>query len=96
MTKTLLCIEEVSARLKIIEILSNYFRSVIVLSPKDLLPSVYLCLNKVAPDYVGVELGIAETTLMKVLFLFNIQILKKCKLKAVYYYRVIAISEKKY
>lgn len=49
-----------------IEILSNYFRSVIVLSPKDLLPSVYLCLNKVAPDYAGLELGIAETTLIKV------------------------------
>lgn len=67
LTKTLLCIEEVSARLKIIEILSNYFRSVIVLNPSDLLPSVYLCLNKVAPDYAGLELGIAETTLLKVL-----------------------------
>ncbi|XP_026810362.1 DNA ligase 1 [Rhopalosiphum maidis] len=65
LTKTLLCIEEVSARLKIIEILSNYFRSVIVVSPKDLLPSVYLCLNKVCPDYIGLELGIAETTLLK-------------------------------
>ncbi|XP_050429038.1 DNA ligase 1 [Adelges cooleyi] len=65
LTKTLMFIEEVSARLKIIEILSNYFRSVIVLSPNDLLPSVYLCLNKVAPDYAGLELGIAETSLMK-------------------------------
>ncbi|KAL4149160.1 hypothetical protein QTP88_003163 [Uroleucon formosanum] len=65
LTKTLLCIEEVSARLKIIEILSNYFRSVIVISPEDLLPSVYLCLNKVCPDYIGLELGIAETTLLK-------------------------------
>uniref|UniRef100_A0A2S2NAI6 DNA ligase n=2 Tax=Schizaphis graminum TaxID=13262 RepID=A0A2S2NAI6_SCHGA len=65
LTKTLLCIEEVSARLKIIEILSNYFRSIIVVSPKDLLPSVYLCLNKVCPDYIGLELGIAETTLLK-------------------------------
>lgn len=70
LTKTLLYIEETSARLKMIEILSNYFRSVIVLSPKDLLPSVYLCLNKVVPDYIGLELGIAETTLMKVLFYF--------------------------
>ncbi|XP_057664648.1 DNA ligase 1 isoform X1 [Diorhabda carinulata] len=58
-------IEEISARLKIIEILSNFFRSVIVLSPEDLLPSIYLCLNKLAPAYEGLELGIAETNLMK-------------------------------
>lgn len=58
-------IEEISARLKIIEILSNFLRSVIVLSPEDLLPSIYLCLNKLAPAYEGLELGIAETNLMK-------------------------------
>ncbi|XP_014294490.1 DNA ligase 1 [Halyomorpha halys] len=58
-------IEEISARLKIVEILSNYFRSVIVLSPNDLLPSVYLCLNRIAPAFEGIELGVAETNLMK-------------------------------
>ncbi|CAH1155641.1 unnamed protein product [Phaedon cochleariae] len=58
-------IENISARLKIIEILSNYFRSVIVLTPNDLLPSVYLCLNKLAPAYEGLELGIADMSLMK-------------------------------
>lgn len=58
-------IEAVSARLKMIEILSNYFRSVIVLTPEDLLASVYLCLNKLAPAYEGLELGIADTHLMK-------------------------------
>lgn len=46
-------IENISARLKIIEILSNYFRSVIVLTPEDLLPSIYLCLNKLGPAYEG-------------------------------------------
>lgn len=71
LTKTFSCIEEISGRLRIIEILSNYFRSVIVLSPNDLLPSVYLCLNKVAPDYIGLELGIAETTLLKVTYLLK-------------------------
>ncbi|XP_070169027.1 DNA ligase 1 isoform X3 [Polyergus mexicanus] len=64
-TRTLELIEETSARLKIIEILSNYFRSVIVLSPIDLLPSVYLCLNQLAPAYEGIELGVADTNLMK-------------------------------
>ncbi|XP_074105961.1 DNA ligase 1 isoform X2 [Cotesia typhae] len=62
---TLEIIEKTSSRLKIVEILSNYFRSVIVITPEDLLASVYLCLNQLAPAYEGVELGIAETTLIK-------------------------------
>lgn len=65
LAKTFEAIENISARLKIIEILANYFRSVIVLSPDDLLPSIYLCLNKLAPAYEGIELGVAETNLMK-------------------------------
>lgn len=50
-----------------IEILSNYFRSVIVLTPEDLLQSVYLCLNRLAPEHEGIELGIGELLLMKAL-----------------------------
>ncbi|CAK1590807.1 unnamed protein product [Parnassius mnemosyne] len=65
LAKTLEIIEATSARLKMVEILSNYFRSVIALTPEDLLPSIYLCLNQLAPAYVGLELGIAETYLMK-------------------------------
>lgn len=53
LTRTLELIEETSARLKMIEILSNYFRSAIILSPNDLLPSIYLCLNQLAPAYEG-------------------------------------------
>ena len=55
--RTLLAIEATSGRLKMVEILANYFRSVMALTPEDLLPSVYLCLNKLAPAYEGVELG---------------------------------------
>uniref|UniRef100_A0A8C8SPU7 DNA ligase n=1 Tax=Pelusios castaneus TaxID=367368 RepID=A0A8C8SPU7_9SAUR len=58
-------IEEVSARLKNIETLSNLFRSVIALSPSDILPCIYLCLNCLGPAYKGLELGIGETILMK-------------------------------
>ena len=63
--KTLQAIEATSGRLKTIEILSNFFRSVMVLTPDDLLLSVYLCLNRLAPAYEGIELGIGETLLIK-------------------------------
>ena len=53
------------SRLRMIEILSNFLRSVMALSPQDLLQCVYLCLNKLAPAYKGVELGIGDTVLMK-------------------------------
>ena len=48
-----------------IETLSNLFRSVMVLTPDDLLQCVYLCLNQLAPAYEGVELGMGETLLMR-------------------------------
>ncbi|XP_077979976.1 DNA ligase 1-like [Glandiceps talaboti] len=65
LARTFEAIEAISARLKIVNILSNFFRSVIVLSPDDLLCCVYLCLNKLAPAYEGLELGLGETLLMK-------------------------------
>ncbi|XP_065085378.1 DNA ligase 1 isoform X2 [Ochlerotatus camptorhynchus] len=65
LARTFQIIEETSGRLRMMEILSNFFRSVILLSPNDLLSSVYLCLNQLAPAYEGIELGIAEHTLMK-------------------------------
>ena len=65
--KTLQAIETVSSRLKMIEILSNYLGSVMILSPEDTTLSVYLCLNKLAPDYEGIELGVGESLILKAL-----------------------------
>lgn len=65
LARTFELIENESSRLKMIEILSNFLRSVIVLSKDDLVACIYLCLNQLAPAYEGVELGVAETYLMK-------------------------------
>jgi DNA ligase-1 len=63
--KTFEAIEATSGRHKIISLLCNLFRSVIALSPDELVPCVYLCLNQLAPAYEGLELGIGESVLMK-------------------------------
>ena len=53
LAKTFEKIENTSGRLKTIEILSNLIRSIIVLTPDDLLHCIYLCLNCVAPAFTG-------------------------------------------
>uniref|UniRef100_A0A8C5K5Q4 DNA ligase n=1 Tax=Jaculus jaculus TaxID=51337 RepID=A0A8C5K5Q4_JACJA len=58
-------IEEVSARLKMVETLSNLLRSVVALSPPDLLPVLYLSLNCLGPPQQGLELGIGDGVLIK-------------------------------
>ncbi len=40
-------IESISSRLKIVELLRDFFRQVIALSPGNLLPAIYLSVNKV-------------------------------------------------
>ncbi|XP_042227837.1 DNA ligase 1-like isoform X4 [Homarus americanus] len=82
LAKTMELIEKTSGRLKTIEILANLFRSVIVLSPDDLLHCVYLCLNKVAPAFEGVELGIGETILMSAIAQASGRSMEKIKLDA--------------
>jgi hypothetical protein len=53
--------------LAIQELLCKFFQSVISAHPDDLLMCVYLCCNKLAPAYVGLELGIGDTLLIKAL-----------------------------
>jgi len=49
-----------------IVVLSNMFRTLLYLNPKDLIPAVYILTNKVAPDYeLDSELGIGDGTLIK-------------------------------
>ncbi|KAI9030313.1 DNA ligase 1-like protein [Hyaloraphidium curvatum] len=57
--------EATTKRLEKIDITRSFFQSVFQLSPENLLETVYLCLNKIAPDYEGHELGVGVTILMK-------------------------------
>ena len=57
LSATLLLIEDTSARLEIIRILSNFFRSVRSLSGDDLVHCVYLCVNKLDRHRIDFELN---------------------------------------
>ena len=47
------------------EVLSNLFRSIILLKPDHLVKCFYLCIGKLCPDYTGIEIGIGKEALFK-------------------------------
>ncbi|KAL0931667.1 DNA ligase [Colletotrichum truncatum] len=63
--KTFSLIELTTKRLEIMAHCSLFLRQVLRLTPDDLLPTVLLMINKLAPDYAGIELGIGESLIMK-------------------------------
>ena len=63
--KTFSLVEMTPKRLIIMEYCSRFLRQVMRLTPEDLLPTVLLMINKLAPDYAGIELGIGESLIMK-------------------------------
>ncbi|OAA65734.1 DNA ligase (Polydeoxyribonucleotide synthase [ATP]) [Niveomyces insectorum RCEF 264] len=63
--RTFSLIELTTKRLVIMEYCSLFLRQVLRLTPQDMLPTVLLMVNKLAPDYAGIELGIGESLIMK-------------------------------
>lgn len=63
--QTFSLIEMTTKRLIIQEHGSLFLRQVMRLTPDDLVPTVLLMINKLAPDYAGIELGIGESLIMK-------------------------------
>ncbi|EDQ90294.1 uncharacterized protein MONBRDRAFT_16341, partial [Monosiga brevicollis MX1] len=60
-----MAVDKTTKRLEIIAMVANFFRSVLLLSPKDLVRCVYLCTNDLAPAYEGLELGIGDSILVR-------------------------------
>ena len=58
-------IELTTKRLEITEHCALFLRQVLRLTPEDFLPTLLLMINKLAPDYAGIELGIGESLIMK-------------------------------
>ncbi|KAF9568405.1 ATP-dependent DNA ligase [Agrocybe pediades] len=69
LAKTFSLIEATTKRLEKNAILTSFLSLVIQRSakndPTSLLQAVYLCINRLSPDYVGIELGIGESILVK-------------------------------
>ncbi|GCF00811.1 DNA ligase 1 [Zygosaccharomyces mellis] len=59
-------IESTSSRLSIIDICSSFFTRIMKEDSRNLVPTTYLFINKLGPDYEpGMELGLGEGLLMK-------------------------------
>lgn len=59
-------VEGTSSRLAIIKLCSDFFYEVIKQNPQNLIPTTYLFINRLGPDYEpGLELGLGEGLLMK-------------------------------
>ena len=57
-------VESTTQRLAKTEHLANLFRSIVHLSPADLVPTLYLVKGTVAPDFENVEVGVGESLLV--------------------------------
>ncbi|XP_021737417.1 DNA ligase 6-like isoform X2 [Chenopodium quinoa] len=58
LARTFDIVEGEKGKIKATSMLSNMFRSLLVLSPEDVLPAIYLCTNKIAADHENMELNI--------------------------------------
>ncbi|XP_060193052.1 DNA ligase 6 isoform X2 [Lycium barbarum] len=67
LARTFGLVEEEKGKIKATSMLCNMFRSLLALSPEDVLPAVYLCTNKIAPDHENMELSIGGSTVVAAL-----------------------------
>ncbi|XP_062206534.1 DNA ligase 6 isoform X2 [Phragmites australis] len=67
LARTFDLVEREKGKIKTTAILCNMFRSLLALSPDDVLPAVYLCTNKISPDHENMELNIGGSLVVTAL-----------------------------
>ncbi|GAB0497753.1 hypothetical protein MMPV_009090 [Pyropia vietnamensis] len=60
-------VEALTGRLAITAILASALRIIALATPEDLVATLYLCTNQLAPAHEGLEIGVGEATLLKAL-----------------------------
>uniref|UniRef100_A0A0E0FRC8 DNA ligase n=1 Tax=Oryza nivara TaxID=4536 RepID=A0A0E0FRC8_ORYNI len=67
LARTFDLVEREKGKIKTTAMLCNMFRSLLALSPDDVLPAVYLCTNKISPDHENIELNIGGSLVVSAL-----------------------------
>ncbi|ESQ28710.1 hypothetical protein EUTSA_v10018010mg [Eutrema salsugineum] len=67
LVRTFASVEAEKGKIKAMSMLCNMFRSLMALSPEDVLPAVYLCTNKIAADHENIELNIGGSMISSAL-----------------------------
>ncbi|CAA7030310.1 unnamed protein product [Microthlaspi erraticum] len=67
LVRTFASVEGEKGKIKATSMLCNMFRSLLALSPEDVLPAVYLCTNKIAADHENIELNIGGSLISSAL-----------------------------
>lgn len=67
LARTFDLVEREKGKLKTTAVLCNMFRSLLALSPDDVLPAVYLCTNKIAADHENMELNVGGNLVISAL-----------------------------
>ncbi|CAH8257254.1 unnamed protein product [Arabidopsis lyrata] len=67
LVRTFASVESEKGKIKAMSMLCNMFRSLLALSPEDVLPAVYLCTNKISADHENIDLNIGGSLISSAL-----------------------------
>ncbi|KAL8907486.1 MAG: hypothetical protein Q9207_001390 [Kuettlingeria erythrocarpa] len=67
LTRCFILINSTQSRIKIVDTLVNFLRTIIEGDPDSLLPAVWLATNAISPPYISLELGLGGSAISKAL-----------------------------